>query len=102
MATFVDRLIIWVVPFLTGAFVLLRFIPGLLQFRFNMRLTRIYKGLETIEKAMSEGEDREELKVRLAEIEASTAGIRVPRRLIPPYFEMRQNIHDLGERLLRE
>ena len=83
-------------PFATAAFFLFKAVPGLVRLRFSIRLQRLYRRLERIEKA----DDPEvERLPELDQLVRESAGLNVPRTLVAPYFEFRQNVHDVRERL---
>ena len=98
LATLVDRFRWAIATFAGAAVALLGLLPRLLSFRFNITVAKLYRRLERIEKGL-DGSDREELLAELGEIDRRSAGLRVPRSLRAPYFELRQNIHDLRDRV---
>jgi hypothetical protein len=61
-------------------------------------LRKLYRRLERIEKVLDDA-DRETLLTELEEIDERSAKVRVPRNQRAPYFELRQNIHDLRDRV---
>ncbi len=98
LATLVHRFRWAIATFAGAAVALLGLLPRLLSFRFNITVAKLYRRLERIEKLL-DGSDREELLAELGEIDRRSAGLRVPRSLRAPYFELRQNIHDLRDRV---
>jgi len=65
-----------------------------------MTVGRVYRRIAAIERSLSSVPDREALLAELDELDRVTAELRVPMRsLVPPWFELRQNLHDLRDRL---
>jgi hypothetical protein len=55
--------------------------------------------LKRIELADNTDDQRDDLLRELDAIEADSKRLPVPRMYLAPYFELRQNIHDLRDRL---
>ncbi len=98
LGTLVDRFR-WAIATLAGSVLaVFSLLPRLLSLRFNLTLEGLYRRLERIEKGI-DGSDRETLLTELEEIDRRSAELRVPRNQRAPYFELRQNIHDLRDRV---
>jgi TRAP-type uncharacterized transport system substrate-binding protein len=98
LATLVDRFTWAIATFAGSVLAVFSLLPRLLSLRFNVTLGRLYRHLERIEKGL-DGSDRETLFAELDEIDQRSAEMRVPRNQRAPYFELRQNIHDLTDRV---
>jgi TRAP-type uncharacterized transport system substrate-binding protein len=98
-ATLADRFALFVLPVLSMAWVLFKSIPAAMGIRFRMKKLGLYRRLEAIEQDFARQPDRERQLKELAEIDRDCASWRVPRMKLDAYFELRQAIHDLRERL---
>lgn len=98
-ATLVDRFALFVLPVLSVAWILFKSIPAAMGIRFRMKTLGLYRKLEAIEQDFARKPDRERQLEELAEIDRDCASWRVPRMKLDAYFELRQAIHDLRERL---
>jgi hypothetical protein len=98
-ATLVDRFALFVLPVLSVAWILFKSIPAAMGIRFRMRTLGLYRKLESIEQDFARQPDRERQLEELAVIDRDCASWRVPRMKLDAYFELRQAIHDLRERL---
>jgi hypothetical protein len=99
LATLVDRVVVYVVPFLVVISTAFKGLPVLTRFHFSLSLQRLYKRLKRIELADNTDDQRDDLLREVDAIEADSKSLRVPRIELAPYFELRQNIHDLRDRL---
>ena len=72
--------------------------PALIQAPFELRLLGFYRRLQRIEKAAPHG-DTDTLLTELADLDRESLRLWVPRRAEASFFEFRQNVHDLRERL---
>ena len=99
LATLVDRVVVYVVPFLVVISTAFKGVPVLNGFVFSLSSQRLYKRLKRIELADNTADKRDDLLRELDAIEADSKSLRVPRMYLVPYFELRQNIHDLRDRL---
>jgi TRAP transporter TAXI family solute receptor len=81
--------------------VLVQTVPPLLTMHFNRSLGSIYKRLEGVERPIATNEfDVESALETLDELERESAGLKIPfGPLRGPYFEMRQNLHDVRARV---
>jgi TRAP transporter TAXI family solute receptor len=81
--------------------VLLQTVPPLLSAHFNRNLGAIYKRLETVERSFGTRDfDRKAALATLDELIKESAQLRIPfPPLRAPYFEMRQNLHDVRARV---
>ena len=98
LGTLVDRFTWAIATFAGSVLAVFGLLPKLLSLRFNVTLERLYRRLERIEKRL-DGGDRDKLLRELGEIDKRSAELRVPRNQRAPYFELRQNIHDLRDRV---
>jgi hypothetical protein len=99
LATLVDRVVVYVVPFVVVVWTAFKGLPILTRFRFSLSLHGLYKRLKRIELADNADDQREGLFRELDAIEADSKSFPVPRTHLAAYFELRQNIHDLRDRL---
>jgi len=99
LATLVDRVVVYVVPFLVVISTAFKGVPVLNGFVFSLSSQRLYKRLKRIELADNTDDQRDDLLRELDAIEADSKSLPVPRMYLAPYFELRQNIHDLRARL---
>ncbi len=81
--------------------VLFQVVPPLLAAHFNRSLIAIYKRLETVERSFGTRDFDEKAALEtLDELQRDSAQLRIPfPTLRAPYFEMRQNIHDVRARV---
>ena len=100
LATLVDRLVVYVLPVLLVAWTVFKAIPMLVGLRITVAFGQIYKRLKKIELASDDEAQRTQLLIELDKIEAETTRLRVGPRHLAPYFELRQNIHDMRTRLI--
>ena len=85
-------------PLATAAVFLFKAVPGMIRFRFNVQLQRLYRRLERVEKRSAEV-DVETVLDELDAIESASSRLKVPRTQDAPYFEFRQNVHDVRDRV---
>jgi TRAP transporter TAXI family solute receptor len=99
LATLVDRVVVYVVPFLVVISTAFKGVPVLNGFVFSLSSQRLYKRLKRIELADNTDDKRDDLLRELDAIEADSKRLPVPETCLAPYFELRENIHDLRDRL---
>ena len=99
LATLVDRVVAYVVPFLVVISTAFKGVPVLKRFRFSLSLQGLYKRLKRIELADNTDDQRDGLLREVDAIEADSKSLRVPGMDLAQYFQLRQNIHDLRDRL---
>jgi TRAP-type uncharacterized transport system substrate-binding protein len=99
LATWVDRLIIYVVPILVVASSVLKGIPGIVQLKARLALRGFYRRIQQIETAEDQKSNRDAYLEELDAIEDATRTIHIPQMHIAHYFEFRQYVHDLRSRL---
>jgi len=99
LATWVDRLIVYVVPILVVASSVFKGIPVLIQMRARLTLRRFYRRIQRIENSTDQHANRDAYLTELDAIEDATREIHIPQMHIAHYFEFRQYIHDLRSRL---
>jgi TRAP-type uncharacterized transport system substrate-binding protein len=99
-ATRVDRFV-WVMTSVASvALALFGILPKLLSMGYKRASQRLHRRLEGIEKAVATGGDKTALLQELTDIDQASAGLRVPKALLPGFFDLRQNLHDIRERVL--
>lgn len=81
--------------------VLIQTLPQLLTVNFNRVLGALYKKLESVERSIgSEGFDAAAALEALRELERESAALKTPFiSMRAPFFEMRQNLHDVRGRV---
>jgi hypothetical protein len=81
--------------------VLFQTLPPLLTMHFNRSLGAIYKRLETVERSFGTSDfDASSALEVLDELLRESALLKIPfQSLRAPYFEMRQNLHDVRDRV---
>jgi len=99
LATWVDRLIVYVVPVFVVASTLFKGIPVFIQMKARLAFRGFYKRLQQIENAEDQKSNRDAYLEELDAIEDAAGKIHVPQMHIAHYFEFRQYIHDLRSRL---
>jgi TRAP transporter TAXI family solute receptor len=99
LATWVDRLIIYVVPLLVVASSVFKGIPVIIQMKARLALRGFYRRIQLIENANDQKSNRDAYLQELDAIEDATRTIHIPQMHIAHYFEFRQYIHDLRSRL---
>jgi len=99
LATWVDRLIVYVVPILVVASSVFKGIPVLIQMRARLALRGFYTRIQRIENSPDQQANRDAYLAELDAIENATREIHIPQMHIAHYFEFRQYIHDLRSRL---
>ena len=99
LASLIDQLIVVGLPVFVVVSTVFKGIPVYLEWKIKLDLLRFYKRLAAIEKAPSH--DLEACLAELAAIEAESGKLCVPGVHLPAYFEFRQTIHDMRDRLER-
>ena len=99
LATWVDRLIVYVVPVLVVASSVFKGIPGIIALRARLALRGFYRRMQRIEDATDQQSNRDAYLKELDAIEEASGKIHIPQMHIAHYFEFRQYIHDLRSRL---
>lgn len=90
----------WVVlPLFVLAIALVKFLPIVLKIWTSIRLSGLYKRLESVEKADAAGDDPADLLAHLQEIDDASSGIFIPRSKLAEYIDFRQFVHDMRERI---
>ena len=97
LASLVDQIIIFGLPIFVVLSTVFKGIPVYLEWKIKLDLLKFYKRLALIEKAPSH--ELEACLAELAAIEAESAKLHVPGLHLPAYFEFRQSIHDMRDRL---
>lgn len=99
-ATWIDRFLMVLVGFGSAAVALFSVIPKLIELSFNRNLETVYRQIEAIEKSLNGDYDRDTVLSELDALERQSADFKIlMRSMIAPYMEMRQNLHDLRERV---
>jgi len=100
LAAWINRFSMAAAAIASLAVALLKLLPALIGFSCKRNIKRSYRELESIERRAAAGEDRKKLLDDLANMDQSTAAIAVPlRSLRTEWFELRQYIHDMRDRL---
>lgn len=99
-ATWIDRFFMVLVGFGSAAVALFSVVPKLIELSFNRKLEEAYRQIEAIEKSLNSDYDQQQVLGELDALEVKTADFRIlMKSMIAPYMEMRQNLHDLRERV---
>jgi TRAP-type uncharacterized transport system substrate-binding protein len=99
LATWVDRLIVYVVPILVVASSVFKGIPIVIEMKARLALRGFYRRVQRIENSTDQRADRDAYLAELDTIEDATRKIHIPQMQIAHYLEFRQYIHDLRSRL---
>ena len=102
LATFVDRIIVILVPIIVLLIPGLKIVPVLYRWRVMSRIYRSYGALLTLERdtlSRPKGEKREELLARLDAIEQAVNKLKVPLTFADQFYVLRQHISFVRERL---
>jgi TRAP-type uncharacterized transport system substrate-binding protein len=100
LATWIDRILAALAAIATAAIAIFRIVPALLSLPFRLKVRVAYGELEALERSAAAGEERTVLLARLAEQDRATAAVKVPlKNLETEWFELRQYIHDMRDRL---
>jgi TRAP-type uncharacterized transport system substrate-binding protein len=100
LAAWINRFFMAIAAIASLAVALLKLFPALVGFPCKRSIKRSYRELESIERRAAAGEERKKLLDDLADLDQSTAAIGVPlRSLKTAWFELRQYIHDMRDRL---
>jgi hypothetical protein len=99
---FLNHLGFLVLPLLTAAIVLLKFVPAGLRIWGRLRLRGLLKQLEAVEKGHAAGDDASKLLADLARIDRVSATMFVPLSTAHDYIDFRQFLHDMRERVERK
>jgi TRAP transporter TAXI family solute receptor len=102
LATWIDRLIVYVLPILIVASTVFKGIPVLIEVHARLALRGFYTKMQRIENATDQKSNRDAYLEELDAIEEASGQIHVPQMHIAHYLEFRQYIHDLRSRLQRE
>jgi len=100
LATIVDRFLYFAAAVGGAALAVFGLLPRLLGMRFQIAANGYWRRLEKLEKRRAAGEDREVIREGLDEIISESAPLKVPLNLKPAYFELRQEMHDMRDRLV--
>jgi len=96
LATIVDRFLYFAAAVGGAALAVFGLLPRLMGLRFQIAANGYWRRLE---KRRAGGEDREAVLAELDEILSESAPLKVPLNLKPAYFELRQEMHDMRDRL---
>lgn len=102
LAKTLQRFWLVIVAILGGFVILLQILPMLISLPFIFTMNRFYVQLEKVEKEagpLDSGADIANCLERLLEIDRQSVNLWVPPPQRAPYFELRQNIHDMRDRL---
>ena len=99
LATLISRFALIVAQVGAVVLVILKGIPAIIRMRFSMKTLSLYRRMERLEKELRAGADWEQSVAEVKDIERETADVKAPRAQLSQYLELRQNLHDLRERL---
>jgi hypothetical protein len=97
VAAVIDQIINIGLPFIVVLSTVFKGIPVYLEWKLKLELMKFWKRLAAIEKDPQH--DPEESLAQLDAIEAESSTLRTPGMHLPSYFELRQEIHDMRDRL---
>jgi hypothetical protein len=100
LATLINRFLTAVVAFASAAIGIFKIVPAIISLPFKRGVRRSYRELDAIERSAATGTDKKTLLDELAQVDQSTAAIATPLpKLRITWFELRQYIHDMRDRL---
>jgi TRAP-type uncharacterized transport system substrate-binding protein len=99
LATIVDRFLGFAAAVGGTALAVFSLLPRLLGLRFQVSANGYWRRLEKLEKQRAAGESDEVILAELDEILRESADLKAPLNLKPAYFELRQEMHDMRDRL---
>lgn len=100
LATWINRFFAAVLALASAAVAIFKLVPTLISLPFRRSVGRSYRELEAIERSAASGADKKTLLKELAKVDRSTAAMAVPMRTLrTTWFELRQYIHDMRDRL---
>ena len=100
LATWINRFLTAIVALASASVAVFKLLPALIGLPFKLRVRRSYRELEAIERSAAAGTDKKTLLDEVAKADQSSAAIAVPlQKLQPTWFELRQYIHDMRDRL---
>jgi TRAP-type uncharacterized transport system substrate-binding protein len=105
LASLVNRAVVVLVPVIVVLIPGLRVVPQLYGWRVNNRIYKRYGELMALERASLEPttpEERSALLERLAEVEKTVINGKIPGAYANQLYVLRQHIHFVRQRLLRE
>jgi len=100
LATIVDRFLYFAAAVGGAALAVFGLLPRLLGLRFQITANGYWRRLEKLEKRRAAGEDKAVIREGLDELIRESAPVKVPLNLKPSYFELRQEMHDMRDRLV--
>ena len=86
-------------PALLGLLAVLKSVPTFLNLRFSYKAVRLYRRLAVVEKRRTEGGVKAQLLQELGELDHTSEALKPTLSKLGPYFELRQNIHDVRDRV---
>ena len=101
LASLVDQLIIFGLPFFVVLSTVFKGIPVAVEWKTKLDLVKLYKRLVLIENAPDRQAKLEDYLAKLDGLEAESAKLHMPALHLTHYFEFRQYIHDMRERMER-
>lgn len=99
LAAIADQLIFVVLPALLGLLAVLKTVPTLLNLRFSYYSTKLYRRLAVVENRADDAAAQAELLEELDRIDAESRVLKPTLSKLAPYFEFRQNLHDVRDRV---
>ena len=101
LASLIDELMIYLVPLFVVLSSVFKGTPVVMELKVKFDLLKYYKRIGEIEQTPNQRDRRDELLRRLDAIDADSAQLRVPKIHLPTYFELRQYLHDMRDRIER-
>ncbi len=104
VASFLDRMLIMLLPFVTLLIPIVRFAPPLYVWRTRSRIYRWYKQIRAIDEQLTADATRDALKehlMRIEKIEAEVRSVHVPLSYMEELYNLRLHIN-LVEQKVRE
>jgi len=100
LATIVDRFLGFAAAVGGAALAVFGVLPRLLGMPFQISANGYWRRLERLEKQHAGGEEQDLMLAELDEILRESAELKVPLNLKPAYLELRQEMHDMRDRLV--
>ena len=100
LATWINRFMTALIAIASAAITIFKILPALITLPFRLRMRRGYIDLQALERSAAAGTEKKTLLDELAQLDRSTAAIRVPiHKFDAEWIELRQFMHDMRDRL---
>jgi hypothetical protein len=100
LATIVDRFLGFAAAVGGALLAIYGVLPRLFGMRFQISANGYWRRLEELEKQHAAGEEKGPILAELDEILRGSADLKVPLNLKSAYLELRQEMHDMRDRLV--